>query len=96
MTVLVVRTEEDDLGLGLGDTVGGEALLEVVDVEIKVKVEVERGSVEMTLSCKGAEVLADATWLLPVRAATSALIPDTSMIPDRRSPASLLILKAQP
>ena len=76
----------------------GETLLEVVDVETKVEVEVEvgRGSVRMTLSCKGAEVLVEATWLLPVRAATSALMPDTSMISDRRIPASLLMLKAQP
>ena len=74
MAVLVIRTEEDGLGLGLEDAVEGEALLEVVDVETKaeVEVEVERGSVGMTLSCKAAEVLADATW--PLRAAMSALI----------------------
>ena len=80
------------------DAVEGEVLLEVIDVEteVEVEVEVERGSVGMILSCKGAEVLAEATWLLPVRAATSALMPDTSMISDRRIPASLLMLKVQP
>ena len=44
----------DGLALGLEDAVEGEALLEVVDVETKaeVEVEVERGSVRMTLSCE--------------------------------------------
>ena len=82
---------EDSLGL---EEV--EDVLEVaVGVDVNVGVGTESGSVGVMLACKRGAVVV-VTRPSAGTTARFSLMPDTEMILERKVPASLLILKAQP
>lgn len=96
MTVLVGRLRKDDLTEDGEEMIEAEGLLEV-EVEIKDK-DSEGELVGVTLFCKSAfcmDARASVTTSWP-SSVTFIVTFDALMMSERRVPASLLILKAQP